>query len=194
MTYSFGGVSTDSGTEKFLDHFEEICEGFFQSKKVFHHDVDDGFDFKYRYCVAITDMEEIDADDHRIAVEMYLVPEFESLCDKRKDDVREASCFDYEDEPTPYDVARYGVRILFGDETVGNPDSKPYDECSKVEGILAAIANTYETADSLRGFHLDRYVNRIGTTGWDLLEDFLHGADFVQATLARHKPASDDDE
>lgn len=193
MRYSFSGVSTDNDTEKFLDHFEETCEDFFQSKKVFHHEEDD-YSFDYRYCVAITDMREIEADDNRFAVELYLVPEFESLCDKCKDDVRKSCCYSDDDQPTVYDVYGYGISVQFGYEMADNPDDKPYDENAEVLDALTAIANTYEATDRLRGFYLDKFVNRIGTTGWDLLDDFINGVDYLQTTLNRYKTDTDDDE
>lgn len=37
----------------------------------------------------------------------------------------------------------------------------------------------------LIGFELDRYVNRIGNTGWDFLSDYCEDQDLIKLAIAR---------
>ena len=43
-----------------------------------------------------------------------------------------------------------------------------------------------DTMDSFRGFYLDKAWNRIGTQGWDVIRELVHGEDYIHATLARY--------
>jgi hypothetical protein len=83
-----------------------------------------------------------------------------------------------------YDIVSYGIRVTLGAETI-KQNGKYWDECEPLQESLNAIANVYDTVNSLLGFYLDKYVNRIGNDGWDLLQDFINGVDFIKAGLNR---------
>ena len=57
------------------------------------------------------------------------------------------------------------------------------DVLEKVNAAASAVA----FYDGTRGFALDRYQNRIGSTGWDTLNECLHGKDKIKAGLERLK-------
>jgi hypothetical protein len=38
----------------------------------------------------------------------------------------------------------------------------------------------------MRGLYLDKAQNRLGSTGWDMLDDYINGNDFLKATLDRY--------
>lgn len=44
---------------------------------------------------------------------------------------------------------------------------------------LDKIASVCGNIDSLRGFYLDKPQNRIGTSGWDMLDDYINGKSFL---------------
>jgi len=46
-------------------------------------------------------------------------------------------------------------------------------------------AGRLESMMTMIGFYFDMPVNRIGTTGWEVLESIVYGEDFVKKTLVR---------
>lgn len=179
--FEFAGISTENADTAFENEFETIyddCSSFHQSKEVFEHDADGDLRFKYRLCVNVVDLEEYDETAAGNAlVELQLVPTFESLHETKRTSVLDC-CGMEAGECGCYDVSQCGCEVTLAS-----------CECAmeEVPAKLEAIANTYRTVNSLRGFYLDKYVNRIGTTGWDLLRDFVNGVDFVQAAFSRYK-------
>lgn len=191
MSYSIFGVTIDALTDRLSDHFDEVLNDaysqmFYQSKRVFKHE-EEGLNFNYRYCIEVINMDAWTGDDSGEAMIMLkMVPELDSLCGKMRNSVLE-SCGLEADDCTSFDVSSYGCNIGFGDCTVDLGDNcMCMDECPELLEKLDTIASVFEPIDSLRGFYLDRAVNRIGTTGWDMLDDFINGKDFLQATLSRH--------
>lgn len=178
--FEFGGCSTDSKTTDFKTEFETLyddCSSFHQSREVFEHN-EEGLSFKYRLCVRVTDLEEFDPScAGKTLVELQLVPLLESLGKKTRESVLKCCGVD-DGECSAMDIADYGAEVTLASE-----------ECKteEVDRKLESVANIYKTVNSLRGFYLDRYVNRIGSTGWDLLHDYINGVDFVSATLGRYR-------
>ena len=168
-----------NGNQSFADKFETLYDdggSFHQSKEVFRHDVDDDLNFDYRICVEVIDWQEATGeDDKEFILELKLVPEFKSLSPKHQASVLSCCGID-EAEVNAWDVSSYGLNVMLASEECH------YDE---LDAKLEAVANVFESINSLRGFYLDRYVNRIGNTGWDLLFDFINGEDYVKAALGR---------
>lgn len=167
-----------NGNQSFGDKFETIfddCGSFHQSKEMFRHD-DDDLGFDYRICVEVVDWQEATGeDDKELVLELKLVPEFKSLSPKYQSSV--LSCCGIEEaEVNALDVSSYGCNVLLASEEC------KYDE---LDEKLEAIANVFESINSLRGFYLDRYVNRIGNTGWDYLNGFINDEDYIQTALGR---------
>lgn len=54
-----------------------------------------------------------------------------------------------------------------------------------IEETMYKIANFIEPVDLIRGFYLDRYINKIGSTGWDLIFNCVDGESFIKRTLER---------
>lgn len=189
MSYSIFGVTIDALTDRLSDRFDEVLNDpssqmFYQSKRVFKHE-EEGLNFNYRYCIEVINMDEWTGDDSGEAMIMLkMVPELDSLCEKMRNSVLESCGLDAVD-CTSFDVSNYGCNIGLGDCTI-DLGGNYLDECPELLEKLDTIASVFEAIDSLRGFYLDGAVNRIGTTGWDLLDDFINGKDFVQATLSRY--------
>ena len=55
------------------------------------------------------------------------------------------------------------------------------------KSVVDCIANVVDFIDNMRGFYLDRYQNRLGSTGWDYLYDFVKDVDCFKAALDRFK-------
>lgn len=187
MKHEIFGISTNDDTNAFEDVFEEVydndCEAYYQSKKTYQHR-EEGLNFDYKYVVEVDDIDELTGEDTgEYGITLLMVPTFKTLCEKKQKSIAE----DCEDrEPDICDCVLYGTSIVLGSENVKH-DNKPMDECEVLQNKLRGIANVVECIDGLRGFYLDKYVNMIGTTGWDLLHDYINGKDFVQATFARHE-------
>ena len=181
MKYDFAGISTKNANTNFETEFETIyddCSSFHQSREVFELNVDDDFQFKYRFCVNVTDLEEFGENyAGKYLVELQLVPTVESLCEDKRKDLFDSIGY-IESEFISKDIVDSGYEVTLDYKKVN------YD---KLEYILESIANTYRTLNSMIGFYLDRYVNRIGTTGWDLLRDYIKGINFVEASLNKLK-------
>lgn len=167
-----------------LENHDEIFEGYcdtdsaqFATKKTYVHDFSDEdedeprFDYKY---VATADWTE-----DGILYALYLVPTGEWLCEKKRKSVADFVGRD-ENEIDVCDIQSYGLSILCGSELI-----KGLEEVD--ESVFDRIASVVDFYDRTLGYTLDKYVNRIGTTGWDILDDALNGVDFVKATLDRYK-------
>lgn len=164
---TFNGVPTKIDT-KFNEIYFEDDNAFFESKETFTHE-EDGLTFNYKYAIEAVWCE------GKIYYGLYLVPCADSLNKDKRSSVADC-CGVNEDEITINDISSYGCNVCMGTEVVDNEDIE--------DTYLDKIASVYEVIDSLRGFYLDKYVNRIGNTGWDMLDDFINGNDFIKKIVA----------
>ena len=155
--------------DKFEEDFFESDHAFFVSKETFTHE-DDGLNFDYKYAI------EADYCEGKIFYMLNLVPCANSLNKAKLESVASCSGVD-ESEVNIYDICAYGCSVMMGCESVESEDVD--------EHYLNVIASVFESVDRLRGFYLDKYVNRIGNTGWDLLDDFVNGKDYISKALNR---------
>lgn len=159
--------------DKFDAIITETEDGFYQSKEEFVHK-EDGLTFKYRMCIEYTLCE------GEMFYQLQLVPSPSSLYPTKLESVCDC-CGRDTDECDYYDVASYGDYVPLGTESID--EDKLNNETDKQ--MLDLIASVFETINSLRGFYLDKPYNAIGTSGWDLLEDFINGENFIQKTLKK---------
>ena len=143
------------------------------SKEVFHHDLEDDpkDNFDYRYLIEAYQCE----DDGNTYYYLYMVPCYSSLSEKMKKNVLECSGVE-EDDINERDVFDYGCQLVLARES---------QEGEYVPEIMDKIASVYRTIDSMRGFYLDQYQNRIGNTGWDMLAYYMKDEDFTQKAFDR---------
>lgn len=200
---SFSGIEPGCIDEKMLEkNFikDDFGNGeiFFVSKEIYHHDInneDDG-DFEYRYVIAIEDygiygdMEMFAVGLAMIPLTRYILNELESMgyenlkTGDSEEDILHSESFAIE-------AMREGYSILFGNESFDYTSDD--DESVKKQFELAnesalVAANSVNCINSLRGFYLDRCVNRIGTTGWDMLGEYVYDkGNAFAATLERYK-------
>lgn len=144
------------------------------SKDVYHHDLEDDpkNNFDYRYAIEAW----YNHEDNTTYYHLYLIPCFSSLSEKRKADVLEMIGDDDASYVTETDVHDYGMNLIFGREE----QKGEYDKA-----VMDKIASVVDVIDRMRGFYLDKAQNRIGTTGWMLLDDYLNDVDFTKATLEK---------
>lgn len=179
----FGGMSTYVEEVDFDKHFEEVYNNedrvFYLGTKEFLHEEED-FTFRYRYGIKVTDIAYATGEaGEPIVVELILLPSFDDLCDKAKESIKDCMGWDEGDEPSEewkyFDIAEYSYSILMGHTEIHLSEDDIYDwtDSKPIRDIFEAITAVYEVIDRLRGFYLDRAWNRIGTTGWDMLNHAL---------------------
>lgn len=180
--FTFGGITTANIKEGFLEeNFECIqdddIEIVYLSKKKYEHR-EEGLNFDYKYIVSALDMTEFDEEpneDNTYCIEVYLVVSPECLHEKVKNDI-EYSTNGYCDY---LDVVQYGLGIIM------LHDSKPYSE-KEVDEVMNNVSCLVEHIDRMRGFHLDRHVNKVGNTGWDLIDNCLDGVSFIDRWIEKN--------
>lgn len=148
---------------KFEEVFNECDMVFYESKETFHHD-EEGLSFDYKYVIVG------ECCEGTLYYSLALVPCANSLGEKKRSEVALCCGLDEEDL-TIYDIWSYGCNVQFGCESEEGEEFN--DE------YFSLIASVFESINSLRGFYLDRYVNRIGNNGWDMLEDFINDVPFL---------------
>lgn len=117
-----------------------------------------------------------------VEVELYLVP-MAKCCNEAI--LKKAN--DGDDRPTDeQDLFDYGCRVLMGRESWdGIDDDKPLKTETVTHTVHSAVA-VMSAYGGMCGFYLDRYQNRVGSTGWDYLEEWCgDGTDACKAALNR---------
>lgn len=164
------------------EHFDVIddCDDLrLVSKKVYEHGEDNGVfnNMKYRYVIVVygpdngmtTTNEETGEEVDAECYAAYLVPDMDCIHESKVKSLQQCYGLDHLtlDEVkkclSVADFAQEGYGVSLGEEIVEAKDQWNDD-------ILNGFATAIDTINSLRGFYLDRYVNRIGMTGWDFLE------------------------
>jgi len=182
---TFGGITTS----KLKDMRNElVCiyssdeEIIFLTKKIYHHK-EEGLNFNYKYAICAVDMrftgDDQFAEDNVWAIEIYLVVSPSSLNKDIKQSIK-----DYTGGYCEYqDILQYGlgIRMLY--------ENKRFPE-ENIEERMYEIANLIEFLDIMRGFYLDRYVNKIGSTGWDVIFTCVSNDDYIQRALKRYETVS----
>ena len=160
---AFNGLPTKIDT-KFNEIYFEDDNAFFESKETFTHE-EENLTFNYKYAIEAVQCE------GKIYYGLYLVPCADSLNKDKRSSVADCCGVD-EDEITIYDISSYGCNGCMGTEVVDNE----YIE----DTYLDKIASVCGIIDSLRGFYLDKPQNRIGTSGWDMLDDYINGKSWLK--------------
>ena len=164
MKHSIFGISFDNAiniNDKFDCIMDDGDEVVYESKDTFLHEEED-LTFEYKYLIRTCIL-----DDERVAYSLILVPNFYSLAKKWQEDVLDMTGLEDGDDVTPMDIEMEGMGITFGNEV--------FDGTETDEMLLNCAATACELMDRLRGFYLDKCINRIGTTGWDWLKRYVCG-------------------
>lgn len=169
--------------KKYTDNFEELYsdnEVYLLSKDEFEHNEGE-LSFKYRYAITIIDMEEITGEDLPVTVELSLIVSPESITKDRIRDIAYTNGMEDEEDYTPsfLDTIMDGTGITFKQYAVENVEGEMLED-DKVLGIVGDMNKEYHALDSMRGFYLDKPWNRIGTTGWDMVEHLVLGEELFK--------------
>ena len=156
----YGTVSSPAVTAKFEDLFDEgYDETLWYTKKVYTQN-DDELPFKYRYAFRAFEVE-----DGKFVTELCLAIEPESLCKEKQDELLATTGLEDASQITIEDAidCLFCASIPFASETANDAES--------LEALKDACATALPAYDMMRGFYIDRPMNRVGTTGWDLIEE-----------------------
>lgn len=166
--------------DKFVVDYEESCVLEAVGKDLFTHE-EDGWSYKYRYVIVTNRI------DNDIELDLYMVPEWDSLCEKAKD--RVLSWYGYSDLSyfTEYELPEffcaeclslYGV--LFKHQVVNDIMTdddgwyglSSYDQAIELLDVTASKLDKYE---GLYGFYMDCPIDREGHNGWNLMDEAING-------------------
>ncbi len=172
----------DNWNEKFEQLYDNDDEVLYVSKKQFHHDEDDVFNFDYKYVVRFEDYSQY-TDSDKIGYELLMVVSPKSLHSSQIEEL--AKAFGEEFDINQVDE-RDILDCLWASVSFGRGE---IDDWSEVDNVMLSISHVFESMDWMRGFSLDRCVNRIGTTGWDVLAHATKGEDLFQPAFDRYKEA-----
>lgn len=186
MKHEIFGISTDMDI-KFAEKFDVIYDDsermVAQSKETFTHN-ENGLTFNYKYVIEVINGNTWNGKD-TYYVELSVVPEYDSLGKQHKNSVLLFEGVD-ECDVNIFDVLNDGLSLSIGCEKLPT-NNTPMNEHEEVMGALDSIASVFETINAMRGFYFDKYVNRIGNTGWDFLNDFINDIPFMDSLMKRHK-------
>lgn len=174
-------------------------ERWYASKETLLHDEGDDFTFKYKYLIDVL----IYGDSKAyVGYNLIMMPTPEYWDEKCIENIAEQLGYDIEqtrkfmaDNPDAamIELASYGKCVH-----VGGPACQYFEEFENWDDVvvrdevLNAIATVITPIDRMRGFYLDRYVNRIGETGWDELHCILSNIDPTLAALDRWKKETEE--
>lgn len=194
MTYEFDGMSTVvEEAVKIEEIFEEVYNDdgnlFLVSNKEFHHE-EEGLDFYYRYGIEAIDMDSHTGDaTNDIYISLHMIPSPKSLNADVQNDLMDNAGLTLEellddDKYTMMDIMSEDLTVKMLEEShQGEPEEDRYDLLSieHVRDKIEAIGALYESVDALRGFHLDKSWNRVGSSGWDTINSAINGTDILIA-------------
>lgn len=188
--YEFGNVSTELDAFKLDDHVENTyndgARWLLWSKSTYKCYLDDK-EIEFKLVVQADDLYGLCGDPlckGNVEVELYLVP-LAKCCNEAM--LKRAN--DDEDRPTDeQDLFDYGCRILMGRVSLDDiKDDEPLETETVKHTVHSAVA-VMSAYGGMCGFYLDRYQNRVGSTGWDYLEEWCgDGTDACRAALSRWK-------
>lgn len=148
------------------------------SKQVYEHGEDNGVfnNMKYRFVIVVygpdNGMTIDNKDGNKVDAECYaayIIPDMDCIHESKVKSLQRLYGLDYLtlDEVkqclSVADFAQEGYGVSLGEELV-----EAHEQWN--DEVLNGFATAIETINSIRGFYLDSYVNRIGMTGWNFLE------------------------
>ena len=182
--YKFSTMTAEQFNEQDMDNFTNHFDTIWISKEPFKVQLDTK-EIELHLFIEYLDMSEYTADCNTQEISIGVIPTFDSLSDKHKNDLlnqfAEEDWEQYKANPTSllYDIMCYGFKITLHTETT--------EDLNKVDHLIKSAVAVSPCVRGLIGFDLDRMFNRIGNTGWDFLSDYCEGADLLQLATDRYK-------
>ena len=190
MKHEIFGWSFDHEPKKLDDLFDCVRDAdgevIYESKQTYEHR-EEGLNFDYKFVIRAEDAYELTGepeDENVWHMEMLLVPTIDSLLPKKQKALQDMVGEDW--EPSTIDLIDYGSYVQIGFEAVKVDPDKGYDAVMNPKYDEAA--SVVDNMNAMRGFYLDKAWNRIGSTGWDILNELVgNGKSFITAAFDRMK-------
>ena len=186
MKHEIFGWVVDHEPKKLDDLFDCVRDAdgevIYESKQTYEHR-EEGLNFDYKFVIRAENAYELTGepeDENVWHLEVMLVPTVDSLLtNKREDTIDGEDC-------TFIDLIDAGFYVQFGFEAVKVDPAEGYDAVMNPKYDEAA--SVVDNMNVMRGFYLDKPQNRIGSTGWDILNELVgNGKSFITAALDRMK-------
>lgn len=181
--YEFSSMKTNMLTNKTKQEFEEYYAGLWINTHPFKVELDTK-EIDLHVYIDITDMPEFTDDSDKRIVTLGVIPSFNSLTDSCQETIlnqftdEDREQFLKDKDCLLMDILHYGYALQLYNETVKSDNLR-----NTIDSAMAVSP----CINGLIGFELDRMVNKIGNTGWDLLRDFCEGIDLIRVALKRYK-------
>lgn len=183
MEFKFGGLSVralEDVSEDMRILYDNGDEILMITKKTYEHREEE-MNFDYKYLIHAIDMYEATGDSmydeeepFHIHVSMVVAPN--SLHPNAVESIKDSS-----DGYCDYlDIYEYGFSVTMLE------DDKLYP-AKGIEELMYNVAYFIPIIDSMRGFHLDKSWNRMGSTGWDTLKECVSNESVITKALNRFK-------
>lgn len=155
----------------------------FISKELYKYDFpEENRIFNYNM---VLELQIVETDDENILTSvLYLVPTMQYIHNSIKEEVMKSYCCKEEDIYLIDLLYEYQFPILAQETPCF--ELKIFDENNdEMSKWLLSASIASEVIGTMLGFSLDKVVNRIGTTNWDLLDGALFGIDPFKQSLDR---------
>jgi hypothetical protein len=190
MEHEIFGIAFNHEPQKVGDLFDCVRDAddevVFETKQTYEHR-EEGLNFDYKFVIRAENAYELTGepeDENMWHLELLLVPTIESLLPKKQKDLQDMVGED--GEPSTIDLIDEGSYVQFGFEAVKVDPDMGYDAVMLPKYDEAA--SVVDNVNAMRGFYLDKPWNRIGSTGWDILNGLVgNGKSFITAALDRWK-------
>ena len=182
--YKFSTMTAERFDEKCMDNFTNHFDTIWISKEPFKVQLDTK-EIELHLFIEYLDMSEYMTDCNTQEISIGVIPTFDSLSDKHKNDLlsqfAEEDREQYKANPTAllYDIMSYGFELTLHTETT--------EDLNKVDHLIKSAVAVSPCVSGLIGFDLDRMFNRIGNTGWDFLSDYCEGADLMKLAIDKFR-------
>lgn len=156
-----------------------------KSKEKYKYDFEED-DMKFDYHLILhLEILEIEELNNQIYSTLYLVPTAEYLDPKKVQQV----CKDYDVKPHMIDFDMMHSEFMFPMLVQEIIDIEKIQEFSEndnyIQQYLLSASIASEVIQSMLGFYMDKVMNMIGTTNWDLLHSCLEDIDPFKVSLDR---------
>jgi len=161
----------------------------FISKELYRYDSPEEnrvFDFNLILELQILELDSSDDDDNEILVSnLYLYPTRDYFHISIKQEIMKDYCMGDEDEIHITDLMNYSQFPILHSERP-DLDFNTFDENNEeISKYLLSASIVAECTERLRAIYLDKVMNMIGTTNWDLLHSCLEDIDPFKIALDR---------
>ena len=190
MKHEIFGWPFDHEPKKLEDLFDCVRDAddevIYESKETYEHR-EEGLNFDYKFAIRTENAYEMTGepeDENMWHMELFLVPTIDSLLPNKQKELQDM-VGEY-GEPNIIDLIDEGSYVQFGFEAVKVDPDKGYDAVMLPKYDEAA--SVVDSMNAMRGFYLDKPLNKIGSTGWDILNGLVgNGKSFITAALDRMK-------